>query len=165
MHNPTSVLENDTRKLQWYFDIQTDHLISVRQPDLIKISKKWELVDFDFPVDHWVKSKENEKKGKYLNFAKDLKKQWNMKVTGIPIVIDALGTITEELVKGLEDLEITWLLHYWDQQEYWEESWRLQVTCCHLNSRERPSANPYVKKNRKVVNNHNNNFFAYIREF
>ena len=30
-----------------------------------------------------------------------------MKVTVIPIVISALGTVTEVLLKGLEDLEIT----------------------------------------------------------
>ena len=40
MHNPTPVLENDTHKHLWDFDIQTDHLISARQPDLIIIKKK-----------------------------------------------------------------------------------------------------------------------------
>ena len=41
-----------------------------------------------------VKSKENKKKAKYLDFAWELKKkQRNMKVTVIPIVISALGTI------------------------------------------------------------------------
>ena len=40
MHNPAPVLENDTRKLLWDFDIQTDHLISARRPDLIIINKK-----------------------------------------------------------------------------------------------------------------------------
>ena len=35
----------------------------------------------------------------------ELKKLWNMKVTVIPIVIDALGTITKESVQELEDLE------------------------------------------------------------
>ena len=40
MHNPASVLENDSHKLLWDFDIHTDHLISVRRPDLIKIKKK-----------------------------------------------------------------------------------------------------------------------------
>ena len=58
MHNPAPVLENDTRKLLWDFDIQTDHLI------------------------------------------------WNMKVTIIPIVIGAFGTVTKGLLKGLEDLEV-----------------------------------------------------------
>ena len=33
-------------------------------------------------------------------------KSWNMKVTIVPIVIGALGTITKGLLKGLEDLEV-----------------------------------------------------------
>ena len=40
MHNPTPVLENNTHKLLLHFDIHTDHLISVRRPDLIIIKKK-----------------------------------------------------------------------------------------------------------------------------
>ena len=40
MHNPASVLENETHKLQWDFDTQTDHLISVRRPELIITKKK-----------------------------------------------------------------------------------------------------------------------------
>ena len=35
-----------------------------------------------------------------------LKKLWNMKVTVIPIVIDALCTVTKGLIQGVEDLEI-----------------------------------------------------------
>ena len=42
MHNPAYVLENDTHKLLWDFDIQTDHIISARIPDLI-VKKKKEL--------------------------------------------------------------------------------------------------------------------------
>ena len=34
------------------------------------------------------------------------KKLWNMKVTIIPIVIGAFGTVTKRLLKGLEDLEV-----------------------------------------------------------
>ena len=40
MHNPAAVLENDTHKLLWDFDEQTDHLISARRPDLIVKRKK-----------------------------------------------------------------------------------------------------------------------------
>ena len=40
MHNPAPVLENNTRKLLWDFDIHTDHLISDRRPDLMIINKK-----------------------------------------------------------------------------------------------------------------------------
>ena len=46
MHNSESDLENETGKLLWNFEIQTDHLISVRGPDLIIINnnkKKREL--------------------------------------------------------------------------------------------------------------------------
>ena len=37
---PAPDLENDTHKLLWDFDIQTDHLISASRPDLIIINKK-----------------------------------------------------------------------------------------------------------------------------
>ena len=55
---------------------------------------------------HRINLKENEKKDKYLDLARELKKLWNMKVKIVPIVIDALGTVTKGLSKGLEDLEI-----------------------------------------------------------
>ena len=35
-----------------------------------------------------------------------MKKLWNMQVTIIPIVIGAFGTVTEGLLKGIEDLEV-----------------------------------------------------------
>ena len=40
MHNPAPFIENDTHKQSWNFDIQTDHLISDRRPDLIIIKNK-----------------------------------------------------------------------------------------------------------------------------
>ena len=58
------------------------------------------------PADHRVKLKENEKRDKYLDLARELEKLWNIKVTVIPIVIGVLGTVTEGLVQGLENLEI-----------------------------------------------------------
>ena len=63
-------------------------------------------MDFAVPDDHKVKLKESEKRNKYLDLARELKKLWNMKVTMIPIVIGALGTDNKGLVHGLEDLEI-----------------------------------------------------------
>ena len=50
--------------------------------------------------------KECERKDKYLHLVRELKKLWNMKVTIVPIVIGALGTITKGLLKGLEDMEV-----------------------------------------------------------
>ncbi len=34
MHNPALVLENDTQKLLWDFDVQTNPRITARKPDL-----------------------------------------------------------------------------------------------------------------------------------
>ena len=58
------------------------------------------------PAEHRVKLKETEKKYKYFDLARGLKKLWNMKVTEIPIVIGNRGTVTKGLEQGLEDLEI-----------------------------------------------------------
>ena len=109
MHNPAPVLENDTHNLLWNFDIQTDHLISARKPDHIIINNKKKIskiVDFAVPADHGIKLKEWEKRDKYLDLARELKKLWNMKVTIIPIVIGVFCTVTKGLLKGLEDLEV-----------------------------------------------------------
>ena len=75
-----------THKLLWDFNIKTDHLISAK-----RICK---IVDFDVPADHWIKLKESEKKDKYFEFERELKKLWNKKLTFIPIVTGALGTVT-----------------------------------------------------------------------
>ena len=109
MHNPAPVLENDTHKLLWDFNIQTDHLIPARRPDLIMINQRkriCKIVDFAVSADHRINLKESEKKDKYLDLARELKKLWNMKVTIVPIGIGALGRVTKGLLKGLEDLEV-----------------------------------------------------------
>ena len=64
------------------------------------------IVDFAVPDDHRIKLKECEKKDKFLDIARELKKLWNMQVTIIPIVIGAFGIVTKGLQMGLEDLEV-----------------------------------------------------------
>ena len=67
MNNPASVIENETHKLLWDFNKQTDQLISARRPDLIiiNIKKNSKIVDFAILADRRVKLKENEQKNKY----------------------------------------------------------------------------------------------------
>ena len=57
--------------------MQTDH-----QPELIRVNKKktHQLVDFALPMDHRVEIKVSKKIDKYLDLARVLKKQRNMKV-------------------------------------------------------------------------------------
>ena len=54
-----------------------------------------------------VKIKENEKRNKYFDFARELKKIRDMKVTVIPVVIGVLGTVYKGLEKG------TWRVRNW----------------------------------------------------
>ena len=58
------------------------------------------------PADHSIKLKEWEKKDKYIDLARELKKLWNRKVSIVPMLIGAFGTVTEGLLKNLEDLEV-----------------------------------------------------------
>ena len=64
-------------KLLWDFEIQTDHLIPDRRPDLVIVNKNKRsclIVDFAVPADHRVKLKESEKRDKRMNLARELKK-------------------------------------------------------------------------------------------
>ena len=109
IHNPTPVLENDTHKLLWDFNILMDHLIPARRLDLIIINKRkiiYKIIVFAVPADHRINMKECEEEDKYLDLARELKKLWNIKVTIVPIVIGAFGTLSKGLLKGLEDLEV-----------------------------------------------------------
>ena len=75
----------------------------------MKKRKSAKIVDFAVPADHRIKLKECEKRDEYLDLVRELKKKnklRNMKVTIIPIVIGALGTVIKGLLKGLEDLEV-----------------------------------------------------------
>ena len=64
------------------------------------------LVDFVFSADHRVKTQESETIDKFLDLLRELKWLWNMKVTMIPVVVGALGTVSKGLERGLEELEI-----------------------------------------------------------
>ena len=133
--------------------------MSVRRPDLKIINTKkriFKIVDFAVPVDHRIKLKECEKREKYLDLARELKKLLNVKVTIVPIVIGAFGTITKGLLRGLEELEfgrqvetiqmtaLLWTARILRRVKYWEElntEKRFEETGCHSNSSEKPSAN------------------------
>ena len=112
IHNPAAVLENDTHKLLWDFDIQTDHLISARRPDLVRINnnnnkkkRTCKIVNFTVPGDYRIKLKKVKRRTSALILLRIWKKLWDMKVTIVPIVIDAFGTVTKWLLKVLEDLD------------------------------------------------------------
>ena len=70
MHNPASVLENDTHKFRWDFDIQTGlpNLGQKTRPYNNQQNKRTcKIVYFAVPADHGLKLKEYEQKDKYLD--------------------------------------------------------------------------------------------------
>ena len=84
-------------------EIRRDHLISARRQNLMIVHQNKGLCR---PGGLQNENQWNEKRDKYLHLARELKKRWNMKVTVMPIVIGAVGTIPKDLVMGQEKLEI-----------------------------------------------------------
>ena len=83
-----------------------------------------------------------------------------MKVTNIPIVIGAFGTITKGLLKGLEDLEIRGRVETIQATKLLITAKilrRVLETCCHSNSNDRSSTKTDVKNSQGVSNNKTTN--------
>ena len=57
---------------------------------------------------HRIKLKECEKKDKYLDLARELKKLWNMKLTIIQIGIGTFGTVTKGSINTKEKSKPGW---------------------------------------------------------
>ena len=75
-----------------------------------------------------------------------------MKVTIIPIVIGAFGTVTKGLLKGLEDLEVGGRVDIIQTTSLLRTARilsRVLETNCHFDSSEKPSVNTDVKNSNK----------------
>ena len=83
------------------FEIQADHLISARRPDVEIVNNKENLPNSGLCRPGRPQGKIKRKR-RYLVLVRELKKVSNMKVVVISIVIGGL----EGMVKGLEDLKI-----------------------------------------------------------
>ena len=131
--------------------------------------------------------KEWENKDKYIDLARELKKaveheSWRtgrnypndniaengqnteknpgelrkLAVTQTPVKIHQL-TLMWKTLKKLIIGRIIISQHYWRLPEYGRESWKLEETCSHSKSNEKPSANTDVKNSKGVNDNNNNN--------
>ena len=116
-----------------------------------KKKKTCKIVDFAAPADHRIKLKECEKRDKYLDLARELKKLCNMKVTIIPIVISAFGTVTKGLSKGLGDLEVGGRVETIQTTALLKTAiilrrvLRLEETCCHSISKKKKQRKTELK--------------------
>ena len=99
-------------KIFMNFEIQTVDLIPARRPDLEMIHKKKKKKGENLPYCRLChpsgpqSENQRKQKDKYSGFSRELRKLWNMKVTVVPVVNGALGTITKVLERLLELLEI-----------------------------------------------------------
>ena len=107
---PESVVENEQFKVLWDFTIQTDIEIHARRPDIVIVDKNSNetiILDIAIPVDVNIRNKEQEKIVKYQDLAREIRKTWNVSTKVIPIVIGALGTVTDRLEQYLKDIGVT----------------------------------------------------------
>ena len=114
--------QNETHKFLWDFVMQTDDIIASRRPDQVTINKikgTYRNVDSTVPSDRSINRKESEKKDKYLDFGRELKKQKQQKTAKRESSGDRKSNwhswyTQQKLVQGLEELKK-------------EEEWRLSV--------------------------------------
>ena len=99
MLKPKVAMESDKCKVLRDFKVQTNHEINERRPDFNGVQKDkniCQITDFAYPYEGRVDTKELEKKH-YQDFARDLRKTWNMIFRVIPLVICALETTSKKL--------------------------------------------------------------------
>ena len=81
-HNPRPVEKSDCVKILWDFTVITDRTIHANCPDLILLLKEERhafLVDFSYPFDSNVVSKEAEKVDKYQDLLTEIQRLWHVK--------------------------------------------------------------------------------------
>ncbi|KAJ0057310.1 hypothetical protein NL108_002264 [Boleophthalmus pectinirostris] len=104
---PPKVVENDRAKILWDFQIQTDRMVMVNQPDIVVVDKKQSravVVDIAIPSDGNIRKKEHEKLEKYQGLKEELERAWKVKASVVPVVISALGAVTPKLEEWLQKI-------------------------------------------------------------
>ena len=101
-----------TRRLSllWDVNIQCDHVIEARRPDIVVVNKQEKectIIDIALPADKRIGEKENEKVEKYQDLKREIARMWNIRtVQVVPIVVGSLGSVTKSLDKWLRKLNI-----------------------------------------------------------
>ena len=92
----------------WDFPVQTDRKLDHNRPDItiiFKEKKECQLIDIACPGDIRVESKETQKIETYIDLGIELKRLWKLKkISIIPVVIGALGTIPKRLEKFMKEI-------------------------------------------------------------
>ena len=118
-HKPQPVFESTNNKLQkllWYFETQTDNKIEHNKPGIVVLdtiehkclTERKCLINFACPFD--VRVKEKEKIDNYQELKRELRRICTCKsrrVIVVPIIIGALGTVSNDIEKWLAEIGVT----------------------------------------------------------
>jgi len=108
-HQPQPVLDNDSYKLLYDFNMYTDRRISARRPDIVcvdKCSGCTRLIDVACVMDRHVVDKHRDKAEKYLDLAVELQTLWNTRVEIVPLIFGALGTVHQSTIQSFKLLQL-----------------------------------------------------------
>ena len=108
-HNQCMNLLNN--KLLLDFKIQTDNKIEHDKPDIVVVDKterNFLIIDVACPFDIRVKDKEEEEIENYQDLTRELKRIWKLRrITVVPFIIGALGTVSKDIEKWLAEIGVT----------------------------------------------------------
>ena len=80
----------------WDYNIQTDHDITARRPDLVVVNNReqtCQIIDVSIPVDTAVRKTEKQKIEKYQDLSREVGKMWKE----LPVVMGSLGAVPRRL--------------------------------------------------------------------
>ena len=124
-HQLDGVVGNERCKILWDMNIQCDHVIEARRPDIVVVDKennKVIIVDIASPWDHRVYEKEGEKTEKCQDSKREIGKLWgNRQQQVIPVVVGALGAVSKRLATWLDKLGLPLGRDCCGTQRYWEQ--------------------------------------------
>ena len=106
-HQPLPIAENGEVRITWDMTIYTDKVLKHNRPDITLVHKdtqKWTLIDIAVPADQNITRTEEEK---YQELAFEIRRIHRAsKVTIIPIVIGALGSISKSAKTWFGKLDV-----------------------------------------------------------
>ena len=108
-HESESVLDYEDYKILWDLNIQTNHVIEARRPDLVVVDKKeisCKIIYLAVSGGVIIEEKEKDKIEKYQDLGRELQKIWNAKLKIIPLVVSSFVTIPKQFGNRLKQIVI-----------------------------------------------------------
>ena len=106
----------------WDFEIKMYLSILIKRLDLVVVKKNGicKLEDFAIPADHGIKIKGSKNLNEYLDFARELKMLWDIKVTVMRLIVGTFRTILTNMEKRLREMKIR---NIWDSRpQYYSDT-------------------------------------------